>query len=427
MPPKIPKTAEESFASHPKSQFWSSKNTKSLLEVSKGSGEKYFFECNNIECGHEFEQAPNAINRGRWCPYCTNQNLCQLNNCKICFDKSFASIIDTLPQNKRWSNNNVENPRNIFKNSGKKYLFICTDCTHEFEMNLGDIKRNRGCSFCASKLLCTNNDCQMCFNKSFASHYRAQFWSNTNNTNPRNIFKASNNNYNFDCIICNHTFNISLTNVICPSSHWCPYCSIPTKKLCSDNDCHWCLNRSFASYSKCQFWSNKNEKKPREVIKCSNDKYLFDCNYCGNEITQSPNSIISNKRWCNICTNKTEKKLYDYLINLYPNIIKEFKADWCKNINHLPFDFCIPDYKIIIELDGRQHFVQVSNWKSPDETQKIDKYKMEKANENNYSVIRIIQEDVLFDSIDWQNQLEQNIISLNKNSTPSNIFMYPII
>ena len=42
MPPKIPKTAEESFASHPKSQFWSSKNTKSLLEVSKGSGEKYF-------------------------------------------------------------------------------------------------------------------------------------------------------------------------------------------------------------------------------------------------------------------------------------------------------------------------------------------------------------------------------------------------
>ena len=88
MPFVVPKSIEDSFANHPKSQFWSNKNTKTPREISKGSGEKYWFNCDNIECGHEFQQAPNAINRGRWCPYCKNQKMC--NSCDICFNKSFA-------------------------------------------------------------------------------------------------------------------------------------------------------------------------------------------------------------------------------------------------------------------------------------------------------------------------------------------------
>jgi very-short-patch-repair endonuclease len=139
-----------------------------------------------------------------------------------------------------------------------------------------------------------------------------------------------------------------------------------------------------------------------------------------------PNNIVCKKRWCNICTNKTEKKLYEYLSPLYPSIIKEFKRDWCKRINHLPFDFCIEEHHIIIELDGRQHFIQVSNWDSPEQQQDNDKYKMQKANENGYSVIRIIQEDVLFDSYDWKTELQHNIqqiITTKTNLNPNNIFM----
>jgi very-short-patch-repair endonuclease len=133
--------------------------------------------------------------------------------------------------------------------------------------------------------------------------------------------------------------------------------------------------------------------------------------------------VVCNNRWCNICTNKTEKKLYEYLKPIYPTIIKEFKQDWCKNINCLPFDFCIPEYKIIIELDGRQHFVQVSTWKSPEEQQITDNFKMEKANENGYSVIRIIQEDILFDTFDWKTELNKTIISLIEIEIPQNIFI----
>ena len=103
--------------------------------------------------------------------------------------------------------------------------------------------------------------------------------------------------------------------------------------------------------------------------------------------------------------NKTERILYEKLIYLFPTIIYQFKQEWCMNIHCLPFDFCIPEYKIIIELDGRQHFEQVANWRTPEEQFKIDKYKEQCANDNNYSVIRILQEDVLNDTYDWVKEL----------------------
>ncbi len=37
------------------------------------------------------------------------------------------------------------------------------------------------------------------------------------------------------------------------------------------------FERSFASHIKSQYWSDKNEIKPRDVCKSSNKKYLFDC------------------------------------------------------------------------------------------------------------------------------------------------------
>ena len=70
---------------------------------------------------------------------------------------------------------------------------------------------------------------------------------------------------------------------------------------------------------------------------------------------------------------------------------------------HLPFDFCIEELKIILELDGRQHFEQVMNWKTPEEQYENDKYKEKCANENGYSIIRLLQEDVFNEKYDFGN------------------------
>ena len=68
------------------------------------------------------------------------------------------------------------------------------------------------------------------------------------------------------------------------------------------------------------------------------DIIIFDCNKCNNEFT-SPLDSISRGRWCPFCVNKTETKLYEQLLAIYPSLLTQFKQDWCKRINHLRFDF----------------------------------------------------------------------------------------
>jgi very-short-patch-repair endonuclease len=135
-------------------------------------------------------------------------------------------------------------------------------------------------------------------------------------------------------------------------------------------------------------------------------------------------SIFPNYSWDKniFCKNKTESLLYSIIKDKFPTIILQFKQDWCKRIFYLPFDFCIPEYKIIIELDGRQHFEQVSNWSSPEEQFKNDKYKEKCANDNGYLIIRILQEDVLNYIYNWEEELFDSIEKI-KNGYKKNIYL----
>ena len=116
-----------------------------------------------------------------------------------------------------------------------------------------------------------------------------------------------------------------------------------------------------------------------------------------------PENHLRQQSGCPLCHNKTEGILFSVIKTLHPDIKQGYRVDWCKNVhnNYLPFDFVIPSLNIIIELDGPQHFKQISNWCSFQETQNTDKYKMQCANINGYSVIRLLQEDVLYNKIDW--------------------------
>ena len=49
---------------------------------------------------------------------------------------------------------------------------------------------------CNSKRLCANEECQTCFEKSFASHEKSEFWSEKNgDVKPRQVFKSANKKY----------------------------------------------------------------------------------------------------------------------------------------------------------------------------------------------------------------------------------------
>jgi very-short-patch-repair endonuclease len=197
--------------------------------------------------------------------------------------------------------------------------------------------------------------------------------------------KNSNEKFYFDCPKCIHEFPLSKLEMINGSG--CPFCE--NTKLCDNLDCKLCYENSLASLPLAKFWSKKNKKSPREILKNLNESVDDD-----------------------IYINKTEQKLFEELRNVYPGIQRQFKPEWCKNPEtgrHLPFDFCIPEHNIIIELDGPQHFEQVSNWKSPIEQQKRDLEKQKCANVNNYYVIRLLQKCVYKDFNYWKNRLIETI------------------
>lgn len=397
----------KSFASHPRAEFWSLKNKKKPEEVHIKSGNKYWFDCK--KCNHDFEVILyNITKRNSWCPYCAipSRILCNKEECIICFNKSFASH----EKIKYWSNKNTISARSIFKNSSiTNAWFNCINCNHEFESNINSITTGSWCPYCCypCQTICENDNCLMCYTKSFASHEKSIYWSDKNILTPRQLMKHSSVEVLFNCNICNHTFSSKLYNIT-SNNNWCPYCAIPSKILCT-NDCIICFNRSFASHKNVIYWSNKNNINPRNIRKCSNIKFIFNCNICNNEFTMALNNICAGK-WCPFCKNKTEKKLLEWLKIKY-NVKYQLRYDWCKNPNtnkYLPYDFEINN-KIIIELDGRQHFEQVSNWQSPQDQLYIDKYKIKCALENNRSIIHIYQEDVWYNKNNWDINLEKNI------------------
>jgi very-short-patch-repair endonuclease len=334
---------------------------------------------------------------------------------KIPYENRFASH----PKAKFWSTRNEGKPEDYALNSHKKFWFDC-ECGHQFDIQLNNVNvLNRWCSYCANKKLCGN--CDICHNKSFASHYRANNWSNKNEIQPNYVFKYSHKEYMFDCE-CGHEFKSS-PRLIANNNSWCPYCSNPSKKLCNDIEkCLSCKNKTFASVERSKNWSNKNKKKPIEVFKSTAEIFIFDCDKCNNEF-KSKLCHITDGSWCPTCRYKTEEKLTKILTDIYPLIKTQAKFDWCKYKKHLPFDFVIDDKKIIVEVDGEQHWKQVAKWKSPEHNRNRDLYKMKCANENGYSVIRIVQEDVFKDKYDWFTELQQYILDICQQNIVQNIYM----
>lgn len=397
-------TFEKSFASNSKSEFWSSCKILLPRQVYKNSNKKFWFDCN--KCYHEFECSLSKVNRdNRWCPYCANKKLCENVDCKTCFDKSFASH----PKCVFWSTKNKLSVRNVFRNSNKSYWFHCKECDHTFETVLSRfIKMINNCLYCAipSQILCVDDKCKTCFEKSFASHPKSIYWSERNESKPRENFKGSHKKYWFNCNKCNHCFEQSLEKILNQNS-WCPYCCSAPKTLCDNEDCKVCFEKSFSSHPKSIFWSDKNDLKPRQVFKNSDKVIIFKCNICYNEFQVVLEQVSLRNCWCQHCCHKTELKLFEWLEEKYPNTKRQMKFEWSKtDKSYRRYDFYIEELKLLIELDGRQHFIQVSDWKSPEETSVNDDAKNMLALTNGYNILRICQESVWYDREDWIGQLE---------------------
>lgn len=117
-----------------------------------------------------------------------------------------------------------------------------------------------------------------------------------------------------------------------------------------------------------------------EVIDVTNGEYsalgdfsatralmLFKHHVCGNEFTMKTHNFITLHQRCPFCkvdprgnnTSKGVKLIESYLDEHEIQYVREYRYDdlrsWRANIM-LPFDFYLPEFNILIEYDGEQHF-----------------------------------------------------------------------
>lgn len=388
-----------SFATHPRASSWSSKNTLLPHQVLKNSNKKFMFDCN--ECDHLLIMSPNNIaNGGQWCKYCNASALCDTDDCKVCFEKSFASH----PMAVAWSSKNEKPARMIARKSEIKCWFDCADCHHTFQSIPYSIVKDKHCPYCTSQKLCEQEECKICFEKSCASHEMNNAWSTTNSLSSRQVMLQSCKKITFDCLACHHSYTTTPGHYYARNGS-CPYCA--NKYLCEKEDCTACYQKSIASHPRMNCWSQKNMINPRLTFKGSETRCIFNCDVCQSEFDTKAYNVLAGY-WCPYCKKKTEAKVLEFLKGLEGEWKAQRRFTWCRfsgTNNIMPFDFGSESKKILLEIDGEQHFSQVSNWDSPESVQHKDVEKIQLAIKEGYSVIHISQLDIWKDLYDWKSTL----------------------
>ena len=129
-------------------------------------------------------------------------------------------------------------------------------------------------------------------------------------------------------------------------------------------------------------------------IEVRTDYLRFVCCDCGSEYMATWGQVVETDRFrCEKCVKKQSNLSYyveQYLIEKDVEYIREFRFDDCRYKRALPFDFYLPLYNYVIEVNGDQHYYENPMFQqSLDERQKIDKIKENYCKENNIGFLAI--------------------------------------
>jgi len=337
----------------------------------------------------EFEQTPNKHLDGKGCFKCGH-------NMTIFSTDEFIEKSQLIHGDK-FIYSKVD-----YQNMMSKVIIIC-DTHGEFEQTPSNhITHMQGCQKCSGKYQSNTNEfiekAQLIHGDKYA-YSKVEYVTNSQGC----------------IIICREHGEFAQTPATHLSGGGCQICANIERKKKQTKSLNDFINEANAVHNNKYDYSLVDYNNARE-------KVFIICREHG-EFVQIPDSHLRGVG-CPFCVNKTEGMLFEKIQSIYPTLITQFKQDFCKKKSHLPFDFCIPELKIIIELDGPQHFTQVSNWSTPEEQFENDVYKQTCANDNDYSIIRLLQKDVFNNNYDWVKKLCETIEYLkNSDYKSENVYL----
>ena len=100
------------------------------------------------------------------------------------------------------------------------FVWQCDACPHSFEMACANVHDGYWCPYCAGRALCGSESCEICFQKSVASHSRSvSFLAANRSANLLTVSLQSPDIYKWLCFECDLTFQASCRVVL--DGEWC--------------------------------------------------------------------------------------------------------------------------------------------------------------------------------------------------------------
>ena len=239
---------------------------------------------------------------------------------------------------------------------------------------------------------------------------------------------ATRRGYTYKCSNCgNENIPISESELV-KSKYCCPFCSgVKPKVSPGYNDLKttepWVI----------PFLNDKDDAT--RYTRHSGKRIVVKCPRCGLEKDMTVRKLVDQGLSCNRCGDKRplgEKVVYSILSSLNIRFIYQRSTDWSDG---RIYDFQVPDFNLIIETHGLQHYKETCHFKNRtlSEEQENDAYKHELAIQNNVknyvvidcsksdvrNIIKQIREselfnilDISFEDVDW-NDIVSYVLTSN--------------
>lgn len=123
-----------------------------------------------------------------------------------------------------------------------------------------------------------------------------------------------------------------------------------------------------------------------------NEYITMKHNTCGHVWNTKPSDFRAGHSCPKCASSKGEEYIRKWLNSQHIDNIEQKRFEDCRDKRALPFDFYLPEYNLIIEYDGRQHFEQVGAWGGEhglEERQRHDAIKNQYCKDNNINLLRI--------------------------------------